>query len=175
MEGGRVWLGCVVLLRVATCRQAGVPTLCAASAPALPQREEGNRLAESRVWSPVKTKRQDAAAMVAATAAAGDEEEEAGGGGGGGHGAGSVPAAVTSRSSAPSGLSQVSTPVQAVQRRQRQQQRKQALSGAELEAYDQASASLGSAQRQEAQASRGGPVRVRHAGAAGRQAELAAA
>ncbi|EFN59083.1 hypothetical protein CHLNCDRAFT_137842 [Chlorella variabilis] len=127
-------------------------------------REEGNRLAESRVWSPVKTKRQDAAAMVAATAAAGDEEEEAGGGGGGGHGAGSVPAAVTSRSSAPSGLSQVSTPVQAVQRRQRQQQRKQALSGAELEAYDQASASLGSAQRQEAQASRGGPVRASKSG-----------
>jgi hypothetical protein len=114
------------------------------------QREEVNRMQEARQWSPVKTRRQDAAAMAATLV---DSEQQAA----------AAAAAGGGSPAAPAGLAQVATPVAAVAASLHRQQKQQqphgrrlvpvGMTAAQVEAYDRASALTGSVQRQEAQAS----------------------
>jgi hypothetical protein len=126
--------------------------------PAFPslQREEGKRMAEARMWSPVKTnKGEEPISAVGAGPSAADAAR------------GSSPAAATSRSSAPASLSPLATPVQ-----QFKQAAAAAAAAGRLDGYDQASACAGSVQREEAQASRP-PLLLRPAAACRDQRQAA--
>lgn len=107
------------------------------------QREEGKRLLEGRQWSPVKTKRQEAAEAGLAKGGSGSST------------------AAPSRPPPPNGLAQMVASAQVALPQAAQppaaqpgsSKRVQTAAGKESDAYDQASASAGAQQREKVQAS----------------------